>query len=82
MTIARVFFFWLCIVVDADGASGEETSCKFAPGGGLLEVGVGVRDINRMRYAHLCVTVNYTPPLENTLKKANFIFNSEVLCAH
>ena len=34
MTIARFFFFWLCIVVDADGASGEETSCKFAPGGG------------------------------------------------
>ena len=66
MTIARFFFFWLCIVVDADGASSEETSCKFAPGGGLLEVGVGVwgvRDINRMRYAHLCVTVNYTPPL-------------------
>ena len=27
-------FFWFCVVVHADGGLGEETSCKFAPGGG------------------------------------------------
>ena len=40
MTVALLcVFLWLCTVVHSDGAAGEETSCKSAPGGGGMAVG-------------------------------------------